>query len=77
MIMMMTWKIMGGFGNVNHNDDEENNFDSNENYDDHDDLEYLRWVGWAHCNAIAKASSRACVWVLVVIINIIKGVVII
>ena len=31
-----------------------------------DDLEYLRWVGWAHCDAVSETSSRARVWVLVV-----------
>ena len=35
------------------NDHNNGDCDHDDDGDDHDDLEYLWWVGWAHCDAIS------------------------
>ena len=68
VLIVTTWNIWGGFGGhlmlimmtTIKMMIMRTNYDS-------DNLEYLGWVWRAHSNAVSKTSSRASVWVLVVV----------
>ena len=70
VLIMATWNISGGFGGhlmlIMMMTTTIMTMIMRTNYDS-GNLEYLGWVWRAHSNAVSKTSSRASVWVLVVV----------